>query len=338
MSKIAAAVIGASGYTGLELIKILVAHPNFEIKFLGTSEGGQGISTLHPSLERVISRDVSKSDIDTIAACADLVFLAVPHKQAATFVKPLLERSKKVVDLSADYRLKRETYEQFYGDHTDHENLSNAVYGLPELFRAQIESAQLIANPGCYPTASLLAILPFLEYINTDQPIIIDAKSGVSGAGRACIDRTHFVNVSDNHFAYSPITHRHAPEINEKLNAALNKSCEIVFVPQMLPLTRGMLASVYIQLNRAITDPLAIARAYYADNFFVRVRENPVHIKSVAGTHFCDIFAQTQGSTLYVSSAIDNLLRGAASSAVANANLMYGVDHAAGLPVIAYAP
>ncbi|GHV02039.1 N-acetyl-gamma-glutamyl-phosphate reductase [Campylobacterota bacterium] len=338
MGKVRVAVIGASGFTGLELIKMLLNHPCFEIAFLGGSEGGAEIAALHPMLEKIYSRQVEKSEIDRIANEAQLAFLAVPHKQATTIAKQLLERGVKVVDLSADYRLAAQTYEAAYGGaHEDTANLAHAVYGLPELVGAQaIANARLIANPGCYPTASLLAILPFAEYIDTDQPIIIDAKSGVSGAGKACIERTHFVTVNENCFTYSPITHRHAPEISEKAAMALDHAVQVVFVPHLLPITRGMLASVYIKLKKPLENPTERLREFYKDNQFVRVRNDSVQIKFVAGTHFADIFAIKDGETLFVQTAIDNLLRGASSSAIANANLMFGCDPSASLPQLAH--
>ncbi|MDR0747925.1 MAG: N-acetyl-gamma-glutamyl-phosphate reductase [Helicobacteraceae bacterium] len=340
MSKIPAAIIGASGFTGLELIKILLNHPRFEIAFLGGSQERGAIASIYPQLTSISSAKVEETDVDAIASRCELAFLAVPHKQAAAIVKPLLERGVKVVDLSADYRLKSETYKAAYGaEHGDVENLAQAVYGLPEMVgKEAIASSRLIANPGCYPTASLLAILPFAELIDVSSPIIIDAKSGVSGAGRQCVERTHFVTVNENCFAYSPITHRHAPEIQEKASAALKKEAAIIFVPHLLPITRGMLASVYIKLTKPTGGAYDHLRNFYSGNSFIRVRETAVQIKSVAGTHYADIFAIEQGDTIFVQTAIDNLLRGASSAAIANANLMFGLPYETALPTIAYAP
>ena len=208
MSKIPVAVIGASGYTGLELIKILLNHPYFEIAFLGGSEGAIATQEAHPSLRGVIDANIQKSDPSAIAASAKIAFLAVPHKRAAALAKELIARGVKVVDLSADYRLEQATYENTYGvSHDDAENLRSAIYCLPELVGSEaIANAKLIANPGCYPTASILAALPFLPYTDLSAPIIIDAKSGVSGAGKQCVERTHFVTVNENCFTYSPIS------------------------------------------------------------------------------------------------------------------------------------
>lgn len=328
------AVIGASGYTGIELIKMLVTHPKFELAYVATSEGGVKMSTLHPSLVGVFECDVQKADADAVADAAELAFLALPHKTAMGFVKALRARGVKVVDLSADYRLKRETYEAHYVPHIDPENLEHAVYGLPELNRDAIARAELVANPGCYPTATILGALPFMRYMVPGSPVIVDAKSGVSGAGKKCTENTHFVTINDNAFAYNPLGHRHGPEIAEKL--ALEET-QVHFVPHLLGVTRGMLSSVYLQVTGDF-DPLEVLRDHYAHEPNVRVRTEPVSMKQVAGTNFCDVFAKRSGDTLFITSAIDNLLRGASSQAVANANLMMGLDENTGIPNIAYVP
>lgn len=337
MPKIDVAIIGASGYTGLELIKILINHPHFTIRYIATSEGGVSASELHPSLAGVFEQDVQKADAKEVAKHATLAFLALPHKAAMGFAKELLDLHVKVVDLSADYRLELEAYEKHYCEHEDKEHLSEAVYGLPEIHKARIQNARLIANPGCYPTASILGILPFLPYLNKEAPIFIDAKSGVSGAGKKLTSTAHFVAINENMFAYNPLKHRHEPEIAEKLRQISTYAFEVNFIPHLLPLTRGMLVSSYLQTDETI-DAKAILRAYYADATFVRVRETPVEIKATAGTNFCDIFVTQKGKSLFVSSAIDNLLRGASSQAVVNANLMCGLDETAGIPMIAYVP
>ncbi len=332
MTKVA--VIGASGYTGLELLKILVNHPHFEIAYVGTSEGGVRLTQLHPSLQGVFDCDVHRADADAVAAECELAFLALPHKTAMGFVRDLRARGVKVVDLSADYRLRRETYEAHYVPHIDPENLEHAVYGLPELNREEIGKADLVANPGCYPTATILAALPFMRYVKAGTPMIVDAKSGVSGAGKGCGEKTHFVTINDNAFAYNPLGHRHGPEIAEKLNLS---EARVHFVPHLLGVTRGMLSSVYLQVEGAF-DPLEVLREFYADEPGVRVRTEPVSMKQVAGTNFCDLYAKRAGDTLFITSAIDNLLRGASSQAVVNANLMTGLDENAGIPTVAYVP
>ena len=337
MSKIKVAIIGASGYTGLELIKILINHPHFEIAYIATTEGGIKASDLHPSLKKVFEQEVHKAEASDVAKHATLAFLALPHKAAMGFAKELLDLHVKVVDLSADYRLELEAYEKHYCEHEDKENLKEAVYGLPELNREKIKTARLIANPGCYPTASLLALLPFLPHLNTQAPIFIDAKSGVSGAGKKPTQTAHFVTINENIFAYNPLKHRHEPEIAEKIRLASGYAHEVNFVPHLLPVSRGMLISAYVQTNEVI-DAKAILETFYHDATFVRVRENPVDIKSTAGTNFCDIFVSQKGTSIFISSSIDNLLRGASSQAVVNANIMCGLDESAGIPTIAYVP
>ena len=337
MKKVKIAIIGASGYTGLELMKILINHPYFEIAYIATTEGGVKVSELHPSLKGVFEQDVQKADAKAVAKIAELAFLALPHQAAMGFAKELLALHVKVVDLSADYRLELEAYEKFYCAHEDKENLKDAVYGLPEINREKIKQAKLVANPGCYPTASILGILPFLSYLKADAPIFIDAKSGVSGAGKKPTPTAHFVSINENIFAYNPLKHRHEPEIAEKLRLVSGKAFEVNFVPHLLPVSRGMLVSSYLQTDTVI-NAKEILSDFYKDARFVRIRENPVDIKSTAGTNFCDIFVSQRGTSIFVSSSIDNLLRGASSQAVVNANLMCGFEESSGIPIIAYVP
>lgn len=334
MNAIKVGVIGASGYTGLELIKILINHPIFNLNYVANSEGGIKLSSLHPSLKSVYDCDVLKADAKECADSCELVFLAVPHQTAMAFVKPLLSHGIKVVDLSADYRLPLEIYEEFYCPHIDKENLKHAVYGLPELYREEIKRASLIANPGCFPTSAVLATLPFLKYRIENTPIIVDAKTGVSGAGKKLSDTTHFVHVSDNLFAYNPLMHRHAPEMAQKLGISFE---ELHFVPHLVPLTRGMLSSVFVQIKGDF-DPIEVLEEYYKDEPFIRVSKTPVDMKNVAGTNFCDIYVKRKGNMIFVSSAIDNLMRGASSAAVVNANLMMNLAEDIGIPKIAYVP
>ena len=331
------AIIGASGYTGLELIKILINHPKFKISYIANSSGEMNVQDLHPSLKNVINMDVHSADASEVAKVADLAFLALPHKTAMVFAKELLSLGVKVVDLSADYRLSLETYEKHYCEHGDKENINDAVYGLPEYFKEDIKKAKLIANPGCYPTASLLALLPFIDYIDTNNPIFIDAKSGVSGAGKNPSDTTHYCQINDNVHAYNPFKHRHMPEIQEKVKILKGKELPINFVPHLLPLTRGMLVSVFATLKEDI-DVNKVLEDAYKDCEFVRLRNKPVDVKSVAGTNFCDLFVAKNGNALFVSSAIDNLLRGASSQAVVNANIICGYEEYEGIPKIAYVP
>ena len=330
-----AGIIGVSGYTGLELIKILLSHPGFEISYLGASTQGE-ISEIFPQLRGVLQMRVEAADARVAAQRCDLIFLALPHEKAMEFAREILKfKSVKVVDLSADYRLSRELYEKNYTTHLDPRNLAHAVYGLPELNREKIRAARLTANPGCYPTCSILALAPFVRLLDPSIGVFIDAKSGVSGAGKALKTSSHFVSVNENAGAYSPISHRHADEIKEQLQILRGGGFSTLFVPNLLPITRGMLVSAFGVLQKSV-DAEAVLREFYENEPFVRVRSEPVSIKNVAGTHFCDIFVKTAGDKIWINSAIDNLLRGASSQAVANANLMCGFAEATVLPRIAH--
>ncbi len=331
------AIIGASGYTGLELIKILITHPKFDITYIANSTGEENVQDLHPCLKDVINIEVSKANAKEVAKVADLAFLALPHKTSMYFAKELLELDVKVVDLSADYRLELDTYEEHYCPHEDKEHIKDSVYGLPEYYKDDLKNAKLVANPGCYPTASLLALLPFVDFIQEETQIFIDAKSGVSGAGKKLSEIAHFVNLNENCHSYNPFKHRHMPEIEEKVKLLKEKSFQINFVPHLLPVSRGMLVSIFATLKDEI-DVEKILKDTYANNEFVRVRNTPVDLKSTAGTNFCDIFVARNGKALYINSSIDNLLRGASSQAVVNANIMCGFDEGEGIPKIAYVP
>ena len=331
------AIVGASGFTGLELVKILLQHPEFNITYVATSEGETSLTALHPSLYDVFEMPVEKANAKAIAEKAQLAFLALPHKASMGFAKDLLNLDVKVVDLSADYRLELETYEKYYCPHEDKAHIKDAVYGLPELYADEIKKTSLVANPGCYPTAALLGLLPFTKYLDENFPIFIDAKSGVSGAGKKCTHNTHFVTINENIFPYNPLAHRHQPEIAEKLQQQSGKTFDVNFVPHLLPITRGEMIDTYALLKEPL-DALEILHKFYADAAFVRIFDKPVDIKSPSGTNFCDIYAKSVGNKLYINSAIDNILRGASSQAVVNANLMCGFEEGLGIPVIAYVP
>ena len=323
-------IVGASGYTGLELIKMLINHPEFELKYLATSMGGGLIQELHPSLEGLIDMPVVKASIEGVIENCELVFLALPHKTSMGFAKGLLDANIRVVDLSADYRLELKRYEKYYCKHEDAKHLEDSVYGLIEYYRDELKNARLVAGAGCYPTATLLGLLPFIPYIDTTLPLFIDAKSGVSGAGKQLSEITHFVTINENIFAYNPLKHRHAPEITEKIEKIYGVKMNINFVPHLIPATRGELVSIYAILKEDI-DPIEILQKKYANDRFIRVRKQPVDIRSTVGTHFCDIYAQKNNNSLFVSSAIDNLLRGASSQALVAGNLMFGFDEGLGI-------
>jgi N-acetyl-gamma-glutamyl-phosphate reductase len=330
-------IIGVSGFTGLELVKILINHPKFKINYIANSSGCQKLSQIHPSLQSVYECDVQKTDINDIVNRCELVFLALPHKTSQEIVKELIKKDVKVVDLSADYRLELENYENFYCPHIDIENLYLSVYGLPEIYKEKINGSKLVANPGCYPTATILGLLPFLDYIEENSSIFIDAKSGVSGAGKKLNEVTTYMNVNENIFAYNPLKHRHGIEIKEKLQKVSNKTFDVNFVPTLIPISRGMIANIFVKVDVQI-DANNILKKFYEDSKFIRIKDEPVDVKSVAGTNFCDIFVSFYNGTLFISSAIDNLLRGASSQAVVNANIMYGYNEELGINSIAYTP
>lgn len=337
MQKIPVGIVGVSGYTGLELVKILLNHPHFDLVYVANSEGGIALDELHTSLKGISGLKVQKANAKEGAAQCRLLFLALPHKQSMEFAKEALAFGARIVDLSADYRLSLERYEAHYCSHTDKENLTLSVYGLIEWAREAIPHARLVANPGCYPTATLLGILPLAPYLDVEHSLFVDAKSGVSGAGKKPTQNTHFPTINENLFAYSPLSHRHEPEIEEKIAFFGHQNIKVRFVPHLIPLTRGMLISIYARLKEPI-DAMQILEDRYESEPFIRLRPAPVEVKAVAGTHFCDIYAKSDGRDLWVNSAIDNLLRGASSQAVANANLMYGFPEDCGLPRYAYAP
>ena len=336
-NKINVAIVGASGYTGLELVKILLNHPKFNIAYLANTSGDTTINQLHPCLNGVCEFEVQIANANEIAKNCSLAFLALPHKHSMGFAKELISLGVKVVDLSADYRLELDTYEKHYCKHIDTNNLNKAVYGLPEFYKQDIKNASLVANPGCYPTSALLGLLPFVKYLDENASVFIDAKSGLSGAGKKLSQTSTFVNISENMFAYNALKHRHTPEIVEKVKLISNKNLKINFVPHLIPVTRGMLSSIYISLNTSI-DAKEYLKDYYKNEKHIRVLEKPSTIKDTSGTNFCDIFVEQNENDLFISSSIDNLLRGASSQAVVNANIMYGFEDDLGINKLAFVP
>lgn len=328
-------ILGISGYTGLELVKLILAHPHFELSYAGASSESR-LSELFPQLRGVFDMEVEVADISQIKKRCELVFTALPHMQSMKYIKELREHVK-IVDLSADYRISLENFEANYGEHTDAKGLESAVYSVPELHRHSLKNCLLVANPGCYPTASLLALAPFAKMIDEKAGVFIDAKSGVSGAGKSLKASSHFISVDENANAYSPLTHRHAAEIKEHFYA-LGGAGDVLFVPHLLPLNRGMLASVYITLKGQFSqiNPLDVLNDFYRNENFIRICHEPPQIKNVAGSHFADLCAYKSGDKIVVLSAIDNLLRGASSQALANANIICGFDESLALPRLAH--
>ena len=337
MKAINVGIIGASGYTGVELIKMVISHPTFNLVYCANTEGSTSVAELHPALMGVCDMNVEKVDIERAASICELIFLALPHKAAMQTAKELLAHGVKVVDLSADYRLSQENYEAFYCLHEDVDNLSHAIYSIPELHGEIAKNSRLIANPGCHVTASLMALAPFLDHIDLSHPIFIDSKTGVSGAGKSPSSTVHYVNVNDNINCYNIIKHRHAIEIEQHASALCSNEVKVTFVPSLVPMTRGMLACVYATLKEDC-DPMEVMKTFYAGKPFVRFRNAPPHTKMTSGTNFADLYAARHGNALVAMCAIDNLMRGASSQALVNANIMMGLDETLGIPRIAYVP
>ncbi len=336
-------LLGVSGYTGMELVRLLSTHSTFELT-IATSrqEAGKKISDIYPFMLNVKGGDVIISDSTpkAIKEACDIVFLAVPHGIAMNMTKELLDEGCKVIDLSADFRLKDiNVFQDWYKtEHTAHDVLSHAVYGLPELHSDEIKNAKLIANPGCYPTASILGLYPAIKkgIISLDN-IIIDAKSGTSGAGRKAAVGSLYCEVNDTFKAYGLATHRHTPEIEQELSYVAEKDIILSFNPHLVPMNRGILATIYTNLdkNLKLEEIHTIYSETYKNDPFVRIIPMGTlpETRNVRGTMFCDIGLTICKRTkkLIITSAIDNLSRGASAQAIANANLIAGLPLTEGL-------
>ncbi|HEY3394980.1 MAG TPA: N-acetyl-gamma-glutamyl-phosphate reductase [Lacipirellulaceae bacterium] len=331
------AILGASGYSALELIRILLRHPRAQITALTTRKTEyRHVGEVHPSLAGRLDLRLENHSLSQLAERADCVFCCLPHGASAAAVVELLSHGKKVIDLSADYRLNDPaTYKKWYGiEHPDADRMADTVYGLPELYRERIKSAQLVANPGCYPTSAILALAPLLRAgVISAGGIIIDSKSGVSGAGREPKPHLHFPECNESALAYGVGTHRHMPEIDQVLSDVAGKAIEVVFTPHLIPMDRGILTTSYAETTANHDDEslLAILREFYADEPFVRVASALPGTKHVAGTNFCDLTVRSVRGRAVVISAIDNLIKGASGAAVQNFNLMHGFEETMGL-------
>ncbi|MBP7652643.1 N-acetyl-gamma-glutamyl-phosphate reductase [Candidatus Dependentiae bacterium] len=336
---IRASIIGASGYTGLELLRILSNHPDVKITNVTWSQDKtENISKIFPGLAKIIDCDCSKPDIQKIGKTSDVVFLAVPHVTAMDYAEKLFEYNVKIIDLSADFRLNDPgIYEYWYKEkHKCPHLLNSAVYGLPELYRDKIKNSKLIANPGCYPTCSILGLAPLLKNLIIDDDIIIDAKSGVSGAGKKLSDRTHFSETNDNFLAYS-LSHRHLPEIEQELNKISEEPVNLTFIPHLIPINRGMLCTIYVKPQQP-ADENSIYNIYnnfYHNEHFVRIVPNNTlpETKFVKYSNFCDIgiHYDKRSETIIIISCIDNICKGASGQAVQNMNIMFNLKETSGL-------
>ena len=337
-------IVGASGYSGSELLRFLVNHPGGLQVALCTSEtyAGQCIESVLPNLRGFLSAKFEPLDLDSLKERVDAVVLAVPHKVAMSFAPKILKQGLRVVDFSADYRLEdAETYQTWYhAEHTSSELMPQAIYGLPERYRAKIRDAQLVANPGCYPTSAILAALPLVAQgvVELDS-IIVDSKSGISGAGPKPSENTHYPNRESNVVAYNIGVHRHTPEIEQELGAVASEPIRVTFTPHLVPMTRGILSTVYMRLTeeRSTQEVLSIYAGFYENEPFVRVLPSETYpqTKAVLGSNYCDVGLKVDTRTRRVvaMAAIDNLGKGAAGAVVQNLNLMFGFNETDGLKV-----
>lgn len=329
-------IIGARGYTGEELIKILITHPKVCLTYLAaTLEEAQAIDDIFPYFKKRIHLDCENFSLKKAAAKCDLLFLALPHTVSMNVAPKLIKKNKKIIDLSADYRLKNvSVYQEWYHKpHKDKENLPKFVYGLPELYREKIKRTCYVANPGCYPTAAILGIVPVLVSGLADKNgIVIDAKSGVTGAGKKVVMNCLYSEVNENFKGYKFNAHQHAPEINQELSKVSCGKVSVIFCPHLLPVNRGIFETIYVRLNKSVPAKAMedIYNKFYKLEPYVRVRkmgEIP-ELKDVVGTNFCDIglVYDAPHKILIVSCVIDNLLKGASGQAVQNMNIMCGFD------------
>jgi N-acetyl-gamma-glutamyl-phosphate reductase len=321
------AIAGASGFAGALAAYLVQRHPDLELTAVtARSDAGRRLDALYPRYR--VGLTLEELDADSVAERADAALVAYPHGAAAPVVKALRDRGLKVVDLSADFRVSRELYERYYQPHEAPELLAEAVYGLPELHREEIRAADLVAAPGCYPTAALLALAPLREYMGET---IVDAKSGVSGAGREATDTTHFVSIDENVQPYGVEGHRHRAELEHELG----NGSRLTFTPHLLPIDQGLLASCYVTPSSAATadEVEELFRTAYDGEPFVELVDAPPGVREVRDTNFCRIHATVEPATgrVLAFAAIDNLWKGAAGQAVQDLNLMLGLDEEAGL-------
>ncbi|PKM79277.1 MAG: N-acetyl-gamma-glutamyl-phosphate reductase [Firmicutes bacterium HGW-Firmicutes-13] len=339
-------IIGATGYTGIELLRLLKTHPRSRVtQITSTSRQGEDISEIHPQFRKIYDLKLVELNIDRMAAETDIVFSALPHGLALEKIPELLHRGKKVIDLSADFRLKNpKDYSSWYNfDHPCRNFLRESVYGLPELYREKIKGAQLVANPGCYPTSALLGLKPLIKENLIDiSSIIIDSKSGVSGAGRGAKLPFHFTECTENFKAYRVASHQHTPEIEQELSNLAGTNVVVSFTPHLIPMVRGILSTIYAGLKDGVGEKEveeAFKKAYAKENFIRLIKEPAVpETKYVYGTNFCDIGFKVDRRTgrVIIISTIDNLVKGAAGQAVQNMNILFGWPEKTGLmhPVV----
>jgi N-acetyl-gamma-glutamyl-phosphate reductase len=333
MNPIKIAILGGSGYTALELLKILLRHPRAKVVAITSrQEGTPHLSDVHPALTGMLDLRMEPLDVDyLLARGVQCAFGCLPHGASMSALPRLLEHGIRVIDLSADYRLRDpNVYAQWYGhSHEDLAHLAQAVYGLPEIYGDELSSAQLVANPGCYPQTAILGLAPLVagQYLELNS-IIIDSKSGVSGAGRTPKLNTHFPECNESVSAYSIGTHRHTPEIEQALSDVAGEPVQVVFTPHLMPMDRGIFSTIYATPRRPMTQEqlTELYKAYYAKAPFVRVVDHLPATKYVSGTNFLDLALRVVRDRVVILAAEDNLVRGASGVAVQNFNRLYGFD------------
>ena len=330
------AIIGASGYTGAESIRIILRHSEAELTYLtALPEECGAVEDVFPQFKGRCEMQIEPLDLDKLAGLADVALCCLPHKVSMGFVPKLLDAGLKVIDFSADYRIKDvAVYEKYYVKHTDTGNLKHAAFGLPELFRDRIKGARLVANPGCYPTGAALAIAPLIKegLIETDG-IIVNAVTGSSGAGKNPSEKFHFPNMNENLFPYGIGTHRHMPEIEQIASDVAGKNVTVLFQPHVGPFDRGILSTVYCMPKEKVSNDQLdrLYRNFYAGEPFVRIRKDAPAVKDVAGTNYCHIFPTSAKGRIVSFSAIDNLVKGASGQAIQNMNIIFGIEETMGL-------
>lgn len=346
--KIKVSILGATGYTGVELVRILKFHPEVEIVSLTTqSYVGKSFWEVFPHFYGFLDKICKEENIDEIIEKSDCIFTALPHGHVMNFAEKVIKENKVLIDLGADFRIKDyKTYETWYKiEHKAKDLLPYSVYGLCEIYREEIRKAKLIANPGCYPTSIILGLAPLLKnkLVNTED-IIIDSKSGVSGAGRSLSLNTHFCEVNENIKAYSVPNHRHIPEIEQELSLLAGEDIKISFTPHLIPITRGILSTIYTRLKNTISQEeiIKLYKDFYRNERFIRILPQGIlpSTKNVAGTNFCDIGIVLDERTkrVIIISAIDNLIKGAVGQAVQNMNIVFGSEEDEGLRNISIYP
>lgn len=338
---IKAGIIGATGYAGQQLASLLVNHPEAEIKFVSSnSYAGQLFSDIYPQFYKILDMPLlSTEEAKAAMSDVDVVFTALPNGLVFELAQLALEKGIKIIDFSADFRLDDpDVYEEWYKtEHTAKDLISKQVYGLAELWRDKIKGADLIANPGCYTTASILAISALLRedgLVDTDH-IIIDAKSGITGSGRKKDLSLLYAEAGESVKAYGIAHHRHTPEIEQELSKVAGREIQVQFTPHLMPMKRGILATIYVDLKKDVTedDLYAVYEKYYGDENFIRIRRGMCETRFVVGTNFCDISVRVDRRThrAIITSCIDNMVKGAAGQAVQNMNAAFGLEETAGL-------